>query len=426
MVPFCMMQPTKHMKSWKCVAIFWCSVQVPAAPAPTKPVATAVKAGLPKPPVTFATSVKAGLPKPQVTFGTASSDSLVEALVSAAAPPLPAAAPQSPQSPQPGASELHVTDAQRKDARNTYMRFWRSLQGSNTSKIPQEILDEYNRRKGVAGATYGALTAMYEDFVQSKENWMKSAFFSRLCKTSTRKKRGVWAWKTMDKLKELYGEANTGIIADMVQRKMQEGAWKWHPDFPNVENMRLYRCFDSAMEEQEEGTTAEIGFDHRSEADPETMGSFAESNWSAFEVDQPAFESQGTAAPAPKQRPGPKAAAKAGTKGGNKGGNKAGMLPPAPGTPAPGTPAAAGKKAKQELDRSDPKAVQKVARAKLQGATGWLTECLRWANSPPEQIPETMRHSMQKDYSALAQSLRTSKDSLEQSLVQGSDVKACQ
>lgn len=62
----------------------------------------------------------------------------------------------------------------KQNARNQYMRFWRSIQSNG--KAPPHLLSHYEQIKG----RKGALTLLFEDYVQAKEDWQRPEVSRRL------------------------------------------------------------------------------------------------------------------------------------------------------------------------------------------------------------------------------------------------------
>ena len=82
---------------------------------------------------------------------------------------------------------------------------------------------------------------LWEDWIQSGEKWVNSAFYANITSTSRGRRRGVYVMKQYKVLKELYG---TPAAKDLREtRKEQEAGkgadpliyWMKHPDFPDNE-----------------------------------------------------------------------------------------------------------------------------------------------------------------------------------------------
>jgi hypothetical protein len=175
-----------------------------AAPAPAAPTAL-VPVAAPAPPA--ACDPPAGVPEPEVAAKTVSP-----------------AAPAEHESPvEPPVSKVSSDDDEAKKAHARYMRFWRSVQpGYKTT--PQEVIDRIAPLKGKRGA----LTAFFEDWIQSKEEWGSSCLMQRITRSRKEKVRGRFKDMTKSELLQRYG--NAGLVEDLVQRKVR------HPNTTAITN----------------------------------------------------------------------------------------------------------------------------------------------------------------------------------------------
>ncbi len=94
------------------------------------------------------------------------------------------------------------------------MRFWRSVQpGLGPRKAPPAVVE----RASVFKKRRGGLLALFEDWLQAKEDWGKSCLVQRLTKGRTERFRGRFKWFTRDELLQRY--KNEELVTDLCQRK---------------------------------------------------------------------------------------------------------------------------------------------------------------------------------------------------------------
>lgn len=71
-----------------------------------------------------------------------------------------------------GAGPEHLSAEGARAARARYMRFWRSIT-SSTKSTPPVVLEAVNKLRGGSGARQrSALTDIFEDWMQAKEQWL--------------------------------------------------------------------------------------------------------------------------------------------------------------------------------------------------------------------------------------------------------------
>lgn len=178
-------------------------------------------------------------PPPALAVGiTATATAADEDIASEKAAPCdarPAIAVQPPQqlaAPAPGgfdgespssSSDDDVAKAKppkKRAGRARYMRFWRSIQTTSdhtpvTKKTPVEVIKAALAVKG----RRGGLTALYEDFLQSGENWAESCLMHRISKKRSEQYRGRFAWLTKKQLMDKYADA--AVVSDLIARKVR-------------------------------------------------------------------------------------------------------------------------------------------------------------------------------------------------------------
>ena len=112
--------------------------------------------------------------------------------------------------------------AHKRKPRARYMRFWRSIQAKLDGqtpvmkKTPVEVIEAAMKVKGKKGG----LTALYEDFLQSKENWQNSCLMHRISKKRSEAFRGRFAWLTRKQLLDKYGPGSEPVVDDLIRRKV--------------------------------------------------------------------------------------------------------------------------------------------------------------------------------------------------------------
>ena len=118
--------------------------------------------------------------------------------------------------------------------RNYYARTHRA-----GKKVPQEIID---RAKQLASDKKG-LNLLFEDFVQSGEKWSNSCFIRNLELRKTKRRVGRVRLFTQLELEQRYG---VELAKTLMKKKEQDGMTVAHPELAGV---KLFRCFDSQVEE---------------------------------------------------------------------------------------------------------------------------------------------------------------------------------
>ena len=94
------------------------------------------------------------------------------------------------------------------------MRFWRSVQpGPGRSKAPPTVVEKASSFK----KKRGGLLALFENWLQSKEDWGKSCIVQRLTKGRSERYRGRFKWLTHDELLQRYKDEH--VVDDLCRRK---------------------------------------------------------------------------------------------------------------------------------------------------------------------------------------------------------------
>ena len=92
------------------------------------------------------------------------------------------------------------------------MRFWRSVQ-PGSKKAPKAVVEKAASLK----KKRGGLLALYEDWLQSREDWGASCIVQRLCKGRAERYKGRFKYFTREELVQRYRDAS--LVEDLCQRK---------------------------------------------------------------------------------------------------------------------------------------------------------------------------------------------------------------
>lgn len=141
--------------------------------------------------------------------------------------------------------DMQLPDAQT-DGRKEYKKFWNSLNRC-TGSTPSEILQHYQSLKGKRGS----LTQLFEDWAQSGQNWYETSVLCNLRRKHTTRARGKWRLMDKTAMLQQYNQ-DEGLVAELIARKVKEGDFKPHFEFPNRVDMRLYRCWVSTEYDSED------------------------------------------------------------------------------------------------------------------------------------------------------------------------------
>ena len=112
-----------------------------------------------------------------------------------------------------GDTDSDTEPAKKKMAHARYMRFWRSVQPT-AKKTPASVIERAIALKGKRGA----LTAIFEDWMQSKEDWGSSCLMQRVSRSKRDKCRGRFRLMTRAELMTRYGDA--ALVEDLCARKV--------------------------------------------------------------------------------------------------------------------------------------------------------------------------------------------------------------
>ena len=121
---------------------------------------------------------------------------------------------------------------------------------------------------------------LYEMFLASGEDWLKSTLMINIRNKNSVKKLGKVVWLTKQQLHERYA---VELAEQLMTQKLQtKSMWMWHPDFPEVDELRLFRCFDALLESTCEEYEQEFGLENKGEVDNAVAASLLENNGDAL------------------------------------------------------------------------------------------------------------------------------------------------
>lgn len=164
----------------------------------------------------------------------------------------------------------------RKEARAKYMRFWRSVQAGCAS-TPVEIIEKAKALR----AEKQPLTFLFEDYLQSKGDWGVSSHLVMLRQRVTNSESDLYRTYSARELEDLYGESDA---AELISRKLKEGNWQWHPEWPNVERYRLFKCFAKAETRRQEDSQTSRELQMSTQVDQAGAAVLAGENFSNFKL----------------------------------------------------------------------------------------------------------------------------------------------
>lgn len=138
-------------------------------------------------------------------------------------------------------------------AHNSYMRFSRSLRRADCPKPVLEAAGGKKHNRAVLGQ-------LYEDYLSSGEDWMKSSLMANATRKISSRRRGKYKMVTYKDLKAQYGAGVAKTLRDAKKDLEQSKAatdtttyWCEHPDFKglNKEEFELIRVWDSLVFEDD-------------------------------------------------------------------------------------------------------------------------------------------------------------------------------
>lgn len=133
------------------------------------------------------------------------------------------------------------------DPHAMYMRFFRSLwlNKSPDKKAPPEVIAQALHAKGSRHAT----GVLYEQFLQARGDWLATSLMLNVRQVKGLKKTGKAKWWDKNGMLERYSAED---VQDLIARKEKSGSWMWHPDWPQDVEKKLYRCWDSLEETEQD------------------------------------------------------------------------------------------------------------------------------------------------------------------------------
>lgn len=179
--------------------------------------ATTVEAAQPATALTEAAPPTAGPPAAPVAAALAASPAPASAPPDAPAAPA-AAAPESPTGEDlEDEDDEQMSSKRNRPSRARYMRFYRSVDGTS-KKTPKEVLEKAAKMRGKRGA----LTCIYEDWLQAKEDWAETCMMQRLCRSRKESCKGTWRWTSKQELEQRYGDPQ--LVTELIGRKARKHA----------------------------------------------------------------------------------------------------------------------------------------------------------------------------------------------------------
>eukprot|EP00435_Cladocopium_sp_Y103_P013603 s3511_g3.t1 len=150
---------------------------------------------------------------------------------------------------------------------NADMRFQRSFKSPS---CPQAIVELWSKRK----SNPSVVPLLFEDFVQSGENWLQASLVVSSTRTSTQKRKGRYVLLPYRDVKQRFGPAIAGSILatkkELEKNKSPSDAtvyWMEHPDAPGVEDWSLVRVWDAMEFEDEHADSSSVGVEGRGDFD---------------------------------------------------------------------------------------------------------------------------------------------------------------
>jgi len=116
---------------------------------------------------------------------------------------------------------------------------------------------------------------LYEMFLASGEDWMKSSLMMNIRNKNSIKKKGKVVWLTKE-IQNRYGDELAEQL--MTVKLATKSMWMFHPDFQESEEMRLFRCFDALQESTTDEFEQEFAMETKGEVDHEVAGAMLENN----------------------------------------------------------------------------------------------------------------------------------------------------
>ena len=94
------------------------------------------------------------------------------------------------------------------------MRFYRSVDDNN-KKTPKGVLEKAASLRGKRGA----LTCIFEDWLQAKEDWAQTCLMQRVCRSHKETYKGSSRWTTKQELEQRYNDPQ--LVAELISRKVR-------------------------------------------------------------------------------------------------------------------------------------------------------------------------------------------------------------
>ncbi|CAE7207120.1 unnamed protein product, partial [Symbiodinium sp. CCMP2456] len=135
--------------------------------------------------------------------------------------------------------------------------------GPSCASCPLAVLEAYNEcllPNGRVDRT--KLNRMFDDWARHGEDWGETEVYAQWESKQLNRQKESCRWLTRKEIKSRYGYTEEQVCK-LCAHKESTGEWRWHPDFPGDEEMKLFRCWDSALDEDESSHGRSISFNQR-------------------------------------------------------------------------------------------------------------------------------------------------------------------
>ncbi|CAE7306290.1 unnamed protein product [Symbiodinium sp. CCMP2592] len=155
--------------------------------------------------------------------------------------------PSEPPTPTDSDAELLEAQAAAKEAVR--------LKKNQRANCPLAVMEAYGECMLPNGRIDKTkLNRLFDDWASHGEDWGETEAYAAWESKQLNRSKQSCRWLTRKELRAFVLRVFAGEAI---------GEWKYHPDFPNDEEMKLYRCFDSGMDEDESSHGRTVGFSQR-------------------------------------------------------------------------------------------------------------------------------------------------------------------
>lgn len=180
-----------------------------------------------------------------------------------------ASAPVPAPSPAPQATE----DVRQKVMRAKKAKWHRSMKSSKCPPEIKERLKELQSRGEGGARDQAGWDDLFNKFIECGEDWSKSELVCKSVSVREKSQTGTWALMSRKELDDKY--ANPDAVNDLISRKVALGHFEENPDFPGVEEHRVYWCWKTTTETDKTGHHTEAGTSTTGKIDAPTAKSLA-------------------------------------------------------------------------------------------------------------------------------------------------------